>query len=205
MDYECLICQPFAFWSSAAYLLAAFFLYRRLKTITPEAGYWLGGLILVTIASFFAHAAFTNLALAVDMASIINLTGFMHFPKFISKGDLKIRAFKFVSFFILLSVSLFMLPDQWWVPITTGFFLVTSINFWRRTPVKLHKEFGFQLPMIIYFLSFMLFLFDKEPWLCDISWMPYGHTIWHFGSALTAYLFGKWYFCDLPRKLKIAV
>lgn len=205
MDYECIICQPFAFWSSAAYLLAAYLLYRQLKSITPEAGYWLGGLILVSFASFFAHAAFTNLALAVDIASIINLTGFMHFPRLVSSGGLKLRALKFLSFFMFLSLGLFLIPDRLWVPITTIFFLITSLNFWRITPVSLHREIGFLLPMIIYFFSFMLFLFDKEPWLCDISWLPYGHTIWHFGSGLTAYLFGKWYFVDLPRKRHLAV
>lgn len=190
---ECVICQPFAFWSSLAYLLSGIILHTQIKNHTPESRYWFRAIVVVTLSSFFAHASFTNLALAIDMAAIILLTGFIHFPK-----D---RLVFFVGIFAAISLGLFYLPLDWWVPLTTIFFFLSAIHLWRKTPVPLHRETLFVTSMVLYGVSFSFFLFDKEPWLCGLNYFPYGHTLWHIGSGLTAYLFGRWYFLELPKKL----
>lgn len=201
MALDCILCQPFAFWSSLAYLISGIFLHYQIQNPTLESRYWIRAIVVVTFASFFAHASFTNLALAIDMAAIIVLTGFIHFPRYISDRNLRIRTSLFLVLFTLISGTLFLVPLDLWVPLTFLFFTVSAFHLWRKTPVALHKEKGFILSMVIYGLSFCFFIFDKEPWLCGIKYFPYGHTIWHLGSALTTYLFGRWYFVELPKKI----
>lgn len=202
MPPDCVICQPFAFWSSLAYLISAWLVFRSLKSLTTEGRYWLTGMVVLTLASFFAHASFSNLALAIDMAAIVNLLGFIHFPKITSDRVLKLHLGKFILLFLVLTMVLFLLPSGWWVSIVGLVFIISALHLWRETPFPLHREKTFIFSMLIYFISFLFFLFDKSPGLCEISWLPYGHTIWHFGSALTTYLFGRWYFIEMPQKTR---
>lgn len=198
---QCLICQPSAFWSSWAYALVAILLYFQVKTKTPEVWFWLSGLLIVTVSSLLAHASFTNFFLAVDMAAIINLLGFLHLPKVTRSSRVLFQVGKFILTFAASVTLLFFLPLAWWVPLTGLAFFGAAAHLFAKHSFSLHKDRFFMASMVIFGLSFSLFIFDKNPMLCQVTWLPYGHSLWHLGSAVTAYMFGRWYFISMPKKL----
>lgn len=188
---DCFICQPYSFWSSFAYLICAFLIYRTYKESHPQTKVWVLGLVIITFTSLFAHASFTVISLALDLGSISTLMVLIHLPEHALRSNLKFLGLTLVAV-LLTTTLLLMLPQNLWVGVVFAFFLFSAGILWKiHGPY--HRDFKFWVIMALYGGSFLLFHFDKHPAICYKPLPVFGHTFWHLGSALTAYLFARWH------------
>lgn len=188
---DCLICQPYSFWSSFAYLICAYFIYRSYKSELPQIKVWILGLTIITFTSLFAHASFTVISLALDLGSISTLMLLIHLPDRTLKSKIKFLGIT-TGAVILTTVLLLLLPQKLWVGVVFAFFLVSAGILWKAHG-PYHRDLEFWGIMALYGISFLLFHFDKHPSICYKPLPVFGHTLWHLGSALTAYLFAGWH------------
>lgn len=186
--------QPHAFWSSLGYgVVALLFLYRW-KRAEGEAWFWILGLWGVMLASLLAHASFTLWFLAADIASIIGLFGFIPLAQLTTKLTRRQQAAFYFVALGLLTFLIRLLPMESWVLATSLLFSALWANLMRQSWGK--RSFtarDLALCGLFYVLGFALFLFDREPWPCQM--LPlYPHTLWHLCGATSGAFFGRWYF-----------
>jgi len=188
---DCFICQPYSFWSSFAYLLCAFLIYRKYRGTLPETKIWVFGLLIITMTSLFAHASFTVISLALDLGSISTLMLLIHLPEQTLRSNFRFLGIT-LGGVIFTTILLLLLPQNLWVGVVFAFFLFSAGILWR-VHGPYHRDLEFWGIMTLYGISFLLFHFDKHPAICFKSFPVFGHTLWHLGSALTAYLFASWH------------
>ncbi len=182
-----LILQPWAFWTSLLYPIAIYFVLKRNPNV-PKA--WTSAIILMTIASLVAHARFDLYSLALDDASVVVILFAYH------RGPSSWTRAILTNLISLLgiAVSLIFIPIHLWVTLIFGAFIIS----WRiaavRRGTKIFKEKEFLMAMTVYGISFFMFHFDANPMLCLSKWVPYGHPMWHVGSAITMFLLGDWWY-----------
>lgn len=188
---DCLICQPYSFWSSLAYLICAYFIFRKYRADFPQTKIWVTGLIIITFTSLFAHASFTVISLALDLGSISTLMLLIHLPENTLRSTQK---FLLVTLggVLLTTILLLILPQKIWVGVVFFFYLFSAGILWK-VHGPFHRDLEFWGIMALYGVSFLLFHFDKSPAICYKPFPVFGHTLWHLGSALTAYFFARWH------------
>jgi hypothetical protein len=186
-----LVLQPWAFWTSIAYLVSAWLIYRwHRESEAPELRAWLIAMLLVALSSFLAHSLFSYFALALDMGAIVIFTWSVHLGRLGGWGRSTVLI---TGLYALLTAFYLSFPMQYWVLINFGFMLGSiGLLVWRQGPVILERPFVGA--MLIYGAAFLLFKYDRHPLLCHSRWLPYGHPTWHLGSALTTFLLGRWWF-----------
>lgn len=192
MVHGCIICQPVNVLSSIPYFIAAIVLYFRIKNKSNELIAWTSLLSVCGMTSMFAHSTYMTLTMAMDYASIIFLLTF--FLYFDVVGKKSIWAFPVYYFLILIG----MLPLDIWTQyfVTVVIFTIAIIHFLRKHSIKALVHKSLLTSFFILAGSTLFMLLDKKEWLCSVRYIPYGHTIWHLGSAVSSYYFGKWYFQD---------
>lgn len=195
MRLDSWIVQPVAFWSSLAYLLPIYFLNRQLKEKTELTRLWNRCLIVLTVSSMFCHASFTNLSVAMDFSSIGIIMGFFAVFYF-TKGR-----FLYPAFALLFSVQVavnYLLIGKWpKIALSILIFLVALTEVIIVKGSVFFKARSLQLSLLILSVSFLVFLLDDQKiFFCDSSGLFAGHTLWHFGTAWSAYYFAKWRFID---------
>jgi hypothetical protein len=186
------IYQPSAFWSSLIYIVMALFLWRKVQERTLIFKVWITLVIAQGIFSQLAHGTFTKLALAMDFAGIVVIISFFSILKFFHKSIIR----NFLIYYIFL-VSAFYYLHLWVkVSLCVAIFVISvtdiinSLKGEFKTSKTLHQALG------ILFVSFTFFLVDETRLICDReSWLQ-GHSIWHFGSSLSIYYYGKWRFLE---------
>lgn len=186
--------QPLAFWSSLAYLLPIYFLNKRLKEKTELTRLWNLCLTVLAVSSMFCHASFIKLSVAMDFSSIGIIMAFFSVVHF-SKGKRLYTAF---AVFFLAQVLVYYELGKW-----SKVSLSILIFMFAFYEVILTYGFGFlkarslQIAMLALNVSFIIFLLDDQKiFFCDHSGWFAGHTLWHFGTAVSVYFFGKWRFID---------
>jgi hypothetical protein len=188
---DCLICQPYSFWSSFVYLICAYFIFKNYKNYFSQMKIWVLGLIIITFTSLFAHASFSVISLALDLGSISTLMILIHLPENTIQSNLRFLGMT-LGGILITTLLLLLLPQKIWVGVVFIFFLFSAGILWRvHGPV--HRDLEFWGIMALYGASFLLFHFDKHPAICFKSLPVFGHTLWHLGSASTAYLFARWH------------
>jgi hypothetical protein len=199
VNLEAWIAQPSAFWSSLFHLIFAIVLYMQVKKKNQRLRLWVFSLILLAFASLFGHGSFLEFAMATDFAGIVLVISFFAAYEWLSK--------KFKSTAILVTFLLTYQIGRW--------FTFYSLNKWTKFSICLvifalamlelvrsegraflqarHLHYALGILMI----SFGFFLMDELKVMCDPhSWLS-GHTIWHFGTGLTLYYYGKYRFREL--------
>lgn len=190
---EGLILQPWAFWTSLFYLVSLWLVWKRNANVSKS---WIAAVLLVTIASLTAHASFDVWSLAFDEASVVTVLFAYHWH---TKSWLKSLT---LNLFLILMMALIfiLLPLDSWVPVVALTFVASAILAVRNRGIKMLWDKEFLTSMVIYGISFLLFAFDKHPLLCQTKWFPFGHPLWHVGSALTTFLLGDWWFREARQK-----
>ena len=195
MRQDSWIVQPIAFWSSLAYLVPVILL----PSDTREVKLFKWTLVVLTLSSMFCHASFTNLSVAMDFAGIGLVFGFFPLVKFMKGKHLPLA---FSAFFLLQVLGNYSLTKWPKIALSIVIFLFALVevvqtfgkDFWKSTSLK--------LSLLILNVSFLIFLLDDQKiFFCDESGWFAGHTIWHYGTAWSAYYFGKWRFIDERSKL----
>lgn len=194
MQVESWINQPIAFWSSLAYLLPIYFLNKNLKEKTTETRLWNFCLIVLTISSMFCHASFIRLSVAMDFASIGIIMGFFPLMR-LMKGK---RLYSAFTVFFLIQVLINFGLGKWpKIALSIVIFLFALGEVVLSFGKDFLKARNLQLSLLILSFSFLLFLLDDQKiFFCDVTGWFAGHTLWHLGTAASAYYYSKWRFID---------
>lgn len=196
MVQDGLIRQPSAFWSSLAYLLAAFAIYRHIASKSAELKLWTLVCVLMGLSSLFGHASFINLALALDFASIILVLSFFALLNFFLRQRQSYE--RIVGYFVLYYGSLYgaMYYLGKWPKIIFCLliFLFSLADIIREAGWTFFRAKSIQLSLLVLTVSFAMFLIDEFHLYCDPgSWFQW-HSLWHIGTAISIYYYGKWRF-----------
>jgi hypothetical protein len=184
--------QPSAFWSSLIYIVMGLLLIKKVKDKTLVFNVWITLALAQGVFSHLAHATFLKLALAMDFAGIIVIISFFSILKFFHHKIIR----NFLLYYVLLVGAFYYLNLWVKVGLCVGIFVISvtdiinSLKGEFKTSKTLHQALG------ILFVSFTLFIIDETRLICDPeSWLQ-GHSIWHFGSSLSIYYYGKWRFLE---------
>ncbi len=199
-----LVRQPWAFASSLAYFAVGYLLHLQGK----KRGVSLKGLpflmCLVGTTSMFAHSNFSKIAMAMDYSSIIFLITFFPVMDLVTGTFLKRIPLGLLlpCYYILLIVILlpFKLMQQYWI--SSGFFLLGLVHIYRKKGPLFILEKKVLIAFLLLGISVAFMFLDKIEWFCHLKFIPYGHTLWHFGSAISMYIFWSWYFFESNTQLE---
>lgn len=188
--------QPSAFWSSLAYLMAAFSIYRYIRPKSFELKMWAGVCALLGFSSHFGHMSFTKIALALDFASIVlTLSFFALLNLFLL---LKQSALRMLTYFLLYYIVLFFVMysmDKWTkIGVCLLIFLFAIGDVIREMGLSFLKARTLQLSLVILAVSFGLFLIDEFHVMCNPESLFQFHSLWHIGTAASIFFYGKWRF-----------
>lgn len=190
MHVDAWISQPIAFWSSLAYLVPIFFL-RRNNEITRL---WSYCLVLLTVSSMFCHASFIRLGVAMDFASIGIIMGFFPLVKFMKGKRLPAALAVFFILQLLVNFGLSKWPK---IALSIIIFLFAMAEVILSYGKNFLRAKNLHFSLLILTLSFLLFLLDDQKiFFCDHTGRFAGHTLWHLGTAVSIYYYGKWRFSD---------
>lgn len=200
----CWICQPMAFVSSIPYFVVAILLIFQNKNRDNMAIAWSLLLSLVALSSMFAHSTYTRIAMAMDYSSIIFLNSFFLFVRLMRIGPMKRISPKILMPGFYIFLFMFMLPLDVWSQfyVCLIFFAIAALDFLYLKGLSVLWERNLIISFGLLALSTLFLMIDKHETFCAMKYVPYGHTIWHLGSALSAYYFGWWYFIEHPKRLQ---
>lgn len=190
------IAQPVAFWSSLSYIFFALLLYWMVPKKSNTLKLWTGCFILIGLFSQFAHGSFIELAMATDFAGIVLVISFFFIIKWLNRWVTNPWRICFIlgSYLGGLIMAFYSL-DKWFkISLCIVIFLIAIIELIHSEGKKFFKDKDLHRSLIVLFVSFIFFLTDELKLMCDPhSWMQ-GHSVWHVGSAVTLFLYGKWRF-----------
>ncbi len=196
MQQSAFILQPYAFWSSLAYVLGSIFLYLQIKNRTFDFKLWTALNILLAFASLFTHASFTKLALAMDFAGIVAVISFFSMMSLTVK--LKRSNFSssliFFGYYLFLCLAFYSMSKWARIGLCVVIFWLSVGDMVRTMGWGFLKARMFIYSVLVIWISFGFFLLDELRVLCDPHGPIQGHTVWHFGTAFGIYLYGKWRF-----------
>lgn len=202
----CWICQPVAMLSSVPYLLVAvgLLIHHRKQPWNNKLFAWCVMLGIVGVSSMLAHSTYFRGAMALDYTSIIFLQTFFFFVRVMELGPLKKISHKitfpgyyFFLFLVLLPLDVW---SQFYVALVM--FTIAMVDFIYHKGISVLWERNLFLSFVFMGVGLIFMMIDKHETFCAMKYVPYGHTLWHFGSALGAYYFGWWYFFEHEPKTK---
>lgn len=199
VDLNAWLAQPSAFWSSGFYLIFAFVLYAQIRAKTQRLKLWTFSLILLGLVSHFAHGSFLEFAMSMDFGGIILVTSFFPLYQWISKRITK-TSLQMLLIFLYQTILwyLFYSLNKW---VKFSICIVAFAMAFSEIYVSEGKAF-FKARVLHYalgvlLLSFTIFMLDELKIFCDPHGWLTGHTIWHLGTAISLYLYGKWRFREI--------
>ena len=196
VDLNAWIAQPSAFWTSLFYLFFAFYLYLKTNPKSQRLKLWTFSLVLLGLSSHFAHGSYLEFAISMDFGGIILVTSFFPLHRWISKRIANTLGQMVIIFLYQAALWFVFYSLNKWFKFTLCI-LVFSIAFfeiYKSEGKSFIKAKQLHMATTVLLLSFIVFMFDELKFFCDPqSWLN-GHSIWHFGTALGLYLYGKWRF-----------
>lgn len=194
----CWICQPMAFVSSIPYFVVAILLIVQNKDRDKKSIAWSILLSLVAVSSMFAHSTYTRAAMAMDYSSIIFLNSFLLFLRVSKMGIFKRFSNKFLMPAAYVMLFMILLPLDVWSQfyVCLIFFAIAALDFLYHKGLSVLWERNLIIAFSLLAISTFFMMIDRHETFCALKYVPYGHTIWHLGSALSAYYFGWWYFIE---------
>lgn len=199
MNIHSYVLQPIAATSSLAYILCGYFIWRSVKVKSSKLKQFVYISAIMGITSFIAHSNYSVISIAMDYASIIMIISFFALDDFLLKRldtTLKLMiSLSAVYGFYMLVYYKFVASFQ--ISLTFLIFILAFLHVIKVKGLGPFKEKEFVISMLLFGLSFLFFLFDKSDVLCKITWLPYGHSIWHLGTALSLYIYSQWMFREV--------
>lgn len=195
--YDALIRQPSSFWSALAYIIFVIILYIQAPKKSLELKLWTEVSILIGLTSMFAHGSFIKFAMAMDFSTIILATSL--FPILKRFEHLNLSLVKIYALFILYYVGLvvvFYSLEKWFkiALCLLIFFLSVTEQFGEIKKKGLLSSRDLNFFFIILLTSFGMFLLDEFHVYCDPHSLFQWHSLWHLGTAIALYYFGRWKF-----------
>jgi predicted membrane channel-forming protein YqfA (hemolysin III family) len=190
---DSLIRQPANTWSSLAFVVVALWIAARLsrgvRSERPvlagvETGLFLGALVLVGLGSGFYHASLTFIGQVFDVSGMYLVATFILQHRLGPRWNLP-PVWR-VSGFVL--VNGLLMAGQVATPslrrIVFGALLVAALAVeWRSSRAgRTWLATGAGLMV----LAFVIWVVDRERWLCEPGSLIQGHAVWHLLGALAA-------------------
>jgi hypothetical protein len=189
-----LIAQPAAFWSSLFHIIFAILLYTQTKHKSQRLKLWILSVILLGLSSHFAHGSFLEFAMAMDFAGIVLVMSFFTLYKWLVKwvSSTPKLVFLLLSYQGGLWMTFYSLEKWFKVGLCVIIFTISIVELLHSEGKAFLKARDLHIALVILVLSFALFMIDELRLICDPhSWIT-GHSIWHLGTALSLYYYGKW-------------
>jgi hypothetical protein len=196
---DSLIRQPSATWSSVAYVLAAFAIYRHVKEKTMNLKMWAMVCILMGLTSFFGHMSFVRFSLALDFASIVLVMSFFSIWNLLTRLKQSLgRIFIFFGlFYLTLYGVMFSMTKMGKISVVFIVFTFAIIEIIREMGPGFLKARTLQYSLGVFAFSFGLFVMDEMHVNCSPLGLFQLHSLWHIGTSVAMFLFGKWRFDEL--------
>lgn len=181
------------FWTSGAYFLSSLLLYFRTTKKTPEFEFWIFCTITLAISSFLFHATQTLATVALDYASIsMTLLFFPCWNRF-SKLSRRRKELGFYLTYFALWLTYYQLAQ--WMRIGLGLTIFAgSLATVRKEVVRFRNHAYLQASVTLALVSFGAFILEESRMVCDPDSLIQSHGLWHIGSAIALYLYGRWRF-----------
>jgi len=193
---DALIRQPSAFWSSLSYFFLAYWFYREQRIKTFDSTLWAAVIALLGFSSLVGHGTFTQFGLSMDFAAIILIISFFGLIKILNRMEnSKIKTVFLLGMFYVATLAGMYFMDKWsriGVSILVFFFTVADVIV--SMGASFLKARLLQSSLIILVTSFGLFLLDELHIVCEPMGLWHLHSVWHLGTAISIYLYGKWRF-----------
>ncbi len=189
-----LIAQPAAFWSSLFHIIFAILLYTQTKHKSQRLKLWIFSVILLGLSSHFAHGSFLEFAMAMDFAGIVLVMSFFTLYKWLVKwvSSTPKLVFLLLSYQGGLWMTFYSLEKWFKVGLCVIIFTISIVELLHSEGKAFLKARDLHIALVLLLLSFGLFMIDELRLICDPhSWIT-GHSIWHLGTALSLYYYGKW-------------
>ncbi len=193
------IAQPSAFWSSFSYIFFALLLYWMIPKDTVNLKKWTMCFIFLGLCSMFAHASFIEFSMAMDFAGIILILSFFFLIKWLNRWVS--TPWKITLLLLCYQGGLWMTfysLEKWFkVALCLVIFVCAIVEIIHAEGKAFLKARDLHGALVILVISFCFFLTDELRLMCDPhSWMQ-GHSIWHVGTSISLFLYGKWRFRPL--------
>lgn len=193
---DALVAQPSAFISSFSYIFFALLLYSKVQKKSTTLKLWTFSTILLGLCSHFAHASFIEFAMAMDFAGIILVMSFFFCIKWLNKWTTNPWKITFILLCYQAGLlTAFYSLDKWFkVSLCVVAFVVTIVELMHSEGKEFLKAKDLHAAIVVLFISFAFFISDELKLICDpLSWVQ-GHSVWHVGTAVSLFLYGKWRF-----------
>jgi hypothetical protein len=187
------LAQYSAFWSSFFYVIFALLLYYQIKEKTLALKLWVGSLLFLAFSSLFGHGSFLELSMAMDFSGIVLVMSFFALFDFAQKKSISTPALVLLllMYQILLCLSFYSLHKWFKVGICSVIFSVTIFELIKTNGRDFLKEKYLKNALIWFVVAFVFFMIDEFKVMCDPeSWLT-GHSVWHLGTAVSLYFYGK--------------
>ncbi len=193
------LAQPSAFWSSSFYLIFAFLLFLQVQPKTQRLKLWTFSLVLLGLASHFAHGSFLEFAMAMDFGGIVLVTSFFPLYGWISKKISKTSTQMLIIFLYQAGLWFVFYSLNKWVKfsICIVIFGIAFYEIYISEGKSFFKARQLHYSICVLFISFFIFMLDELKIFCHPHSFFSGHSVWHLGTALSLYFYGKWRFREI--------
>ena len=191
--------QPSATWTSLAYLLAATAIYRYVKEKTMDLKLWALVCTLMGLSSFFGHMSFVRFSLALDFASIVLVMSFFSIWNLLTRLRQSLtRIFIFFAlFYLTIYGAMFSMTKLGKMGVVFVVFIFAMVEIIREMGPGLLKARTLHYSLGVFTFSFGLFVMDEMHVNCSPHSLFQLHSLWHLGTSIAMFLFGKWRFDEL--------
>jgi hypothetical protein len=184
--------------TSVVYLALAVVFYRAHRQRGPEATLFAASFFSLGLASMVAHGTLIKLGTSWDLAAIILIISFFPFfrlaTKFLRKTGLIVLAW--LAYYVLIWYGFMLIPKGLFLYPILLVFALSVYDLTRTHAAGAWRSRDLRLALGIIFLSFGIYALDELRIVCDPhSWLQ-GHSLWHFGSAVSIFLYGRWHFAQ---------
>lgn len=187
---DAFIRQPSTTWSSLAFIFASITIYRYVKPKGPELKLWALVCMLMGITSFFGHMSFIRVSLALDFASIILVLSYFALIKIIKNH----RFFWLLLFYIAVFFVMYSL-DKWTkIGACLMIFAFAKVDILKEMGFKFYQARDLKIALVVLGVSFGLFVMDEMHLMCSPESLFQFHSLWHIGTAISMFFYGKWRF-----------
>ncbi len=193
---DALVRQPSSTWSSLAYVFAGLAIYRYVKDKSMDLRVWTIVCVIMGLSSFIGHMSYIRFTLAMDFASIILVMSFFGIWNLLLmlKQSYK-RIFLYLSLYYSLLVLAMYSMNKWTkVGICFLVFIFAMSDVIREMGWRFIKARTLQYSLLTLTVSFGIYMMDEMHINCVPGSLLQWHSVWHMGTALSMFLYGKWRF-----------
>ena len=191
---DTLIRQPSSFWSSLAYIFAGLAIYRIVREKSRDLKMWTVVCCLMGLTSMFGHGSFIRVSLALDFASIVLVLSFFALMNFLKKFSTTKIMFMFTTYYIALFSAMYYMGKFTKIGACLLIFAVSLGDAAKQVHWSFEKDKYLHWSLAILALSFGFFIIDEMHIGCVPHSLFQFHSLWHLGTGLSMYFYGKWRF-----------